>query len=332
MNNAFSSIFKLASGAVAGFAITQLAWVYWQLAKADPRFTLLVPQNRVPKGISSVTGKTEEHYLIQQSTEDGIERISYIPKKPRFKTPLLMQHGMFHGAWCWRLWQELFAEWGWESHAISLPGHGKSPEQRLVKLCTLDYYLSFLRDETNKMKPKPVIIGHSMGGALIQWYLKYVGQLPATVLVASWVHNSVMLDGGRRFLSNDPSLFWRMFVSWDASPWVRNPQRASKLLISSRAELMPEELYNQLGPESALVAFQHNPPFWQPPKKLYTPSLWLAGNKDIAVSVKGLRRSAEYYNGDFVLIPEAGHDLMLEHNFHETAKTIHNWLISLQIE
>lgn len=31
-----------------------------------------------------------------------------------------------------------------------------------------------------------MLIGHSMGGALTQWYLKYGRSLPAAVLVAPW--------------------------------------------------------------------------------------------------------------------------------------------------
>ena len=97
-------------------------------------------------------------------------------------------------------------------------------------------------------------------------------------------------------------------------------------------KITPEDLYNQLGPESALVAYQHNPPTWRPPENINTPSLWLAGEKDAIVSVDGLRRSAQYYRGDFEIIPQAGHNLMLEHNNHDTAKLIHNWLVSQQIE
>ena len=114
-------------------------------------------------------------FSVQRSINNGIERVTYIPKHRRFETSILMQHGMWHGAWCWQQWQELFAEWGWESHAISLPGHAGSPTQRPVYFCTLGYYLRFLKAEVERLPRKPVLMGHSMGGALTQWYLKYVG-------------------------------------------------------------------------------------------------------------------------------------------------------------
>lgn len=326
--NLFIKIFKLTLGLTTGYAIAQLAWVLWQLAKADPRFTLLVPQNRATKGITSAIGKTGAGYTVQHVIEDGIERISYIPTERRFETPILMQHGMFHGAWCWQPWQELLAQWGWESHAISLPGHGKSPLQRPVHKCTLDYYLGFLRDEVKKLPRQPVLMGHSMGGALTQWYLKYIGQLPAAVFVASWVADSALLDGIWLLIKQDPAIVPLMMASWDSSSWIRNPQKAAEKFLGPKAVVTPEELHARLVPESALVLFQHNPPFWSPPINIRTPSLWLAGELDAVVSVPGLRKSARRFGGDFTVIPDAGHNLMMEHNRRRTAEIIHEWLVA----
>lgn len=323
---------KLALGFFAGYSLTQFAWVVKQFAHAEPQFTKRVSLNTAPKGISLVQGKTEPNYLIQYAVEGGIERISYFPKIPKFITPILMQHGMFHAAWCWEKWQILFAEWGWESHAISLPGHGNSPVQRLIKLCTLDYYLDFLRAAADKFERTPIFMGHSMGGALIQWYLKYIGLLPAAVFVAPWVYDSVLRDGSYRMLRRDPSLIFRMMLSWDASPWIRNPQRTGQLFLGPRANITADELHTRLDSESALVILQHNPPMWHPLEENETPTLWLAGEDDAGVSVAGLRKSAQHYQGEFMIIPEAGHNLMMEHNYVETAQTIHKWLCLQEIE
>jgi pimeloyl-ACP methyl ester carboxylesterase len=331
-NRPIKTLSQLAAGIATGYLATQFAWVFWRLAKADPRFTTLVPQNRAPRGISSVQGKTKENVTIQYTIENGIEQISYIPKERKFETPLLLLHGMFHGAWCWRRWQELFSEWGWESHAFSLPGHSGSPEQRQIRLCTLDYYLGFLKDEAKKLPRKPVIIGHSMGGAITQWYLKYINQPAAAVFVASWDSHSILAAGAIDMIKRDPSLIWRMSLSWDSSPWIRNPQRVAEMFINPKARISPEELHNHLVPESALILFQHNPPFWQPPESVKSPSLWLAGGEDMIVRVAGVRKSALHYGGDFTFIPGAGHDIMLEYNYRQSAEIIHNWLVAQKIQ
>ncbi len=267
-----------------------------------------------------------DRFSVQRSIDNGIERITYIPKLRRFETPILMQHGMWHGAWCWQRWQELFAQWGWETHAISLPGHGGSPAQRPVYFCTLDYYLRFLKAEVERLPRKPVLMGHSMGGALTQWYLKYVGDdLPAAVLVAPWDLRA-NLRGFSRWLKLDPAGILLAALTGSARPYIRTPQEAARKLISAGAVYTPEELHARLSGESFWVMMQHNPPFWRPAEQVKTPLLWLAGEIDAVIGVEDERRSAECYHADFVVVPNAAHNLMLEHNYRETAATIQDWL------
>ncbi|HSQ17989.1 MAG TPA: alpha/beta hydrolase [Anaerolineales bacterium] len=268
-----------------------------------------------------------DSFSIQASINNGIERVTYIPKRRRFETPILMQHGMWHGAWCWKQWQELFAEWGWESHAFSLPGHAGSPAQRPVQFCTLGYYLRFLKAEVERLPHKPVLMGHSMGGALTQWYLKYVGDdLPAAVLVAPWDLHAAIRGYGR-WLRLDPTGILLASLSISACPFIRTPKHAAEKLISARSIYKPEELHARLSPESIWVMMQHNPPFWHPPRRVGTPLLWLAGEIDAVIGVEDERKSAAYYQADFVIVTEAAHNIMMEHNYRETAATIHNWLV-----
>ncbi len=267
-----------------------------------------------------------EHFFKHYAINDGIERISYIPKNRRFDTPILMQHGMWHGAWCWQDWQELFAEWGWESHAISLPGHAGSPVQRSIYFCTAGYYLRFLKAEVERLPRKPILMGHSMGGGLAQWYLKYVGDdLPAAVLVAPWASHSTT-KGLKLWWELDPVGLILMSLSFSAQPFIRTPEQAAKKLLSPNSISTAEELYAKLSPESAFVMVQHNPPFWHPPEKVQTPMLWLAAEKDAVVSIEYERESAEHYKADFVIVPNSAHNIMMAHNYRETAEGICGWL------
>jgi hypothetical protein len=85
-----------------------------------------------------------------------------------------------------------------------------------------------------------------MGGALTQWYLKYVGDLPAAVLVAPWLSHSTLLDGPKVMML-DPLLFLLSSLAWSATPWVRSPRHAANLFITNGALITPEELYDRLG-------------------------------------------------------------------------------------
>ncbi len=321
----------LGLGLPLGWFAAQMIWVAAKLSRIDPAASLAQHANRAEPGSRLLSDRETDKYVMRHTVEDGIERIVYTPKVRQHATPILMQHGMWHGAWTWQWWQPLFADWGWESVAVSLPGHGASPVQRQIELCTLDYYLGFLKAEVDRLEHPPVLMGHSMGGALTQWYLKYCGDLPAAILVAPWVSHSTMVDGTPRILSIDPAVMLLTSLAWSATPWVRSPERAAKLLMTPDAVISPEELYDRLGPESCLVVMQHNPPFWTPPDDVRTPLLWVTGEKDATISVAGATRSAEFYQAEHIIVPEAGHNVMMEVSYWETARSIVEWLEPLEL-
>jgi pimeloyl-ACP methyl ester carboxylesterase len=264
-------------------------------------------------------------YDIDHTIENGIERIIYRPHQRRFETPIIMQHGMWHGAWCWQDWQAQLAEWGWESHAHSLPGHAGSPVQRPIRWCTLGYYLQFLQAEIDRQPRKPVLIGHSMGGALTQWYLKEHDELPAAVLVAPWLSHS-MMGPILRTIPRDPGGFVRCLLHLTTTPLVRNPFRSAQMFIHEGASLSPQALHNQLGPESLWVLLQYNPPLWRPAAHVKTPLLWLAGEADTLIPEAKEKKSAAHYGATYISVAEAGHNIMLEKRSHEAIRTIHEWL------
>ncbi|HEY72833.1 MAG TPA: alpha/beta fold hydrolase [Thermoflexia bacterium] len=270
-------------------------------------------------------------YQISRTVEGGIERIVYTPETGRFQTPILMQHGMFHGAWCWRYWQELFAGWGWETHAFSLPGHGAAPTRRPIRWCTLGYYLGFLKAEVERLPRQPVLMGHSMGGALTQWYLKHAGRLPAAVLVAPWTSHN-MLWSVLKFAALDPAGFLLSTATLTTTPIVRNPRRAAAMFITEGALVSPEELHANLGPESLWVLLQYNPLLWSPAKHAQTPMLWLAGGADAVISEREQRRSAAHYGAEYIIVEREGHNLMMERSYRQTAQTIHDWLVEQGIK
>jgi pimeloyl-ACP methyl ester carboxylesterase len=302
--------------------------IVWQLGLARRLDTLQTPQNRLlGSGRTFEQTRQEQAFTITHTVEDGIERVTCTPRQRRHTTPILMAHGMWHAAWCWQPWQELFAEWGWESTAYSLPGHGKSPAQRPVWLCTLDYYLAFLRDEVQRLPVKPILMGHSMGGALIQWYIKHVADdLPAAVLAVPWTSHNAFRDSLPLFFRLDIPGCLLAALTWDARPFVRSPKRAAAALITEGARMPPEELHARLETESALVMLQHNPPYWSPPESVCTPMLVLAGEKDALVGAEPLRRSAAFYRAEYILVEDAGHNLMMEKNSRQTAEAVRGWL------
>jgi pimeloyl-ACP methyl ester carboxylesterase len=199
-----------------------------------------------------------------------------------------------------------------------------------VRFSTMQDYLSVLRKEIGRLKEPPVVIGHSLGGALVQWYLKKVADnLPAVVLVGSWTARSTVADGAILHLRRDPYGFLGMLLTLSSTPLVRSPKWAASLLVTEGAAKSPADLHAHLCEESALVLLQHNPPFWRPRTGVATPMLWIAGDRDAAISHEGARHSAAAYGADFITVESSGHDLMLERSRFETADAIDAWLSRL---
>lgn len=91
-------------------------------------------------------------------------------KKP---TPLLFVHGAWHGAWCWdKYFLPYFAENGYDAHALSLRNHGKSDSPGSIKTVRISDYVDDVARVSETLESPPVIIGHSMGGFVLQKYLE----------------------------------------------------------------------------------------------------------------------------------------------------------------
>lgn len=281
------------------------------------------------QGVQTIkTAPTALPFTHERSVVGGIERCVVRPREKRHATPLLFAHGMWHGAWCWRPWQELFAMWGWESMAFSLPGHGESPMQRPIRWCTLGYYTSFLKAEIERFETPPVLVGHSLGTALGLRYMKEQGaSLPAMVMLAPWLNRSMIGLVGRYF-GIDLTGALATLLTLTAAPCVRSAQSAARIFLGKESTCTPEELHAGLCAESMFLPLQHNPPFWTPPASVDAPMLWISAENDALIPEDASRASAAELGADYLVAGDAGHDLMMAPDHALTAALIDDWLKS----
>ncbi len=265
-------------------------------------------------------------YTIQREIHDGIERITYLPDEPIFQTPILFQHGAWHGAWCWQWWQELFAQWGWVNHAHSLPAHGESTPSVNIRFCTMNLYRDTLLREMDRCEQTPVVIGHSMGGAISQWMMKRRDDLPGVVLLASMPLRENVL---RFFRMDLPGMLQSMLLL-HGKPLVNTPEKAAALFISEGAMLDAEAMHAQLVPESILIVPQHM--FWNPHKPNNVPVLVVAAENDAIFSLAEQERLRDFYEADMQIIPNTAHNVMMEHSYREAAQGIHDWLVQRGVD
>ncbi|XP_024975348.1 uncharacterized protein LOC112513344 isoform X2 [Cynara cardunculus var. scolymus] len=106
--------------------------------------------------------------------------------------PLVFVHGSFHAAWCWaEHWLPFFSENGFDSYALSLLGQGESDAPAGSVAGSLQTHAACIADFIQKQTTSsPVLIGHSFGGLIVQYYIANLekdssGKLSGAVLVCS---------------------------------------------------------------------------------------------------------------------------------------------------
>ena len=111
--------------------------------------------------------------------------ITQTPTIAAHSTPLLFVHGMFHAAWCWaEHFLPFFAQHGYTAHALSLRGHGGSEGRERLRWTPLASYVADVAQAVEQLERPPILVGHSMGGLVVQKYLES-HEVPAAVLLGS---------------------------------------------------------------------------------------------------------------------------------------------------
>lgn len=166
---------------------------------------------------------------------DYIEHVVATPETPNGQPPLFFMHGAYHGAWCWKLFMDWFAKRGFTCHAISLPLEQQSSAKEDINEYSFQDYVDIMAEGITRVSPGPVLVSHSMGGAMAQKYLE-TNDLPGAVFMAS-----VPRDGTWRYslkvakdFPKDSAAFLKNFyhVCFLASLW-----RKCFLVVTPEAEL-----------------------------------------------------------------------------------------------
>lgn len=117
----------------------------------------------------------------------NLEIIERKPSKLRENLRFFSYTELSSSAKCWEVYYlDYFAEKGYHAIAISLSGPGASKGgDRLYTLAISDY-VQDVASIIATMDQEPILVGHSMGGLIIQDYLKLPGsRTKAAVLMAS---------------------------------------------------------------------------------------------------------------------------------------------------
>src|SRR5687767_14105149 len=90
------------------------------------------------------------------------------PESPKFKSPLLLVHGLWSGGWSWQSWSTHFSNLGWECWSINFRGRADPRESASLAGLTSADCLADLIGIIRAAPSPPVVLGHGFGGVIAQ--------------------------------------------------------------------------------------------------------------------------------------------------------------------
>jgi pimeloyl-ACP methyl ester carboxylesterase len=257
-----------------------------------------------------------------------LEVIEKGPARDSRKAPLVFVHGAFHGAWCWdEHFLDFFAAKGYRSLAVSLRGHGKSPAPKSMRFCSIADFVDDVASVAGSLPQQPAVIGHSVGGFVVQKYLESHGA-PAAVLLASIPPSGIAQFFLRRFRRH-PWLTGRSLAMGKLLSSVGGtPELARETFFSESTSQLDMVRYTALLGEEYVSKFAFEMLLLNLPKPQFvtTPLLVLGAENDIVFTQQEVRGTAAAYHTEAELFPEMAHDMMLEPGWAAVAERIHAWL------
>ena len=242
----------------------------------------------------------------------GEGRFSYEAAGDPALPPLVFLHGIGGAARSWRVQLEAFSD-RYRTIAWDMPGYGGSPLLASVSIAALaDALQDFLGQIGAK---KPILVGHSIGGMIVQQLLVQSPDIPAAVVLAQtspafgkpdgdWQKEFIgarlgPLDRGETMVSLAPALVSELVGD---DPDIRGMELARDCMAA-----VPEATYRAT--MLALLGFDQRGAL----KNIAVPTLVLSGSKDKNAPAPMMAKMASYIpSATYVELEGVGHLVNLE--------------------
>ena len=255
-----------------------------------------------------------------------LELISKQPRSQARSSAVLFVHGAWHGAWCWtEHFLDYFVERGYAAHALSLRGHGGSDGHERLRWTRLAEYVADVAQIVRNLPSAPVLIGHSMGGAVVQKFLE-TQTLPGAVLLAS-MPPAGALGATLRIALRHPLPFARANLTLSLYPLIGTPQLTHEAFFSASMSRELVAQYFARMQDEAYRAFLDMVVLNLPrPNRVKTPMLVMGAANDRIFSRNEVVATARAYKTEAVIVPDMAHDMMLDANWQLVADRILDWM------
>jgi len=253
-----------------------------------------------------------------------LEIISQLPSQPADLPPVLFIHGAFTDAWCWdEHFLPYFAEQGYPSYAVSLRGHGKSKGELLT--ASLNDYLQDVLQVVESFEKKPILVGHSMGGMVVQKYLANQHPAQAAILMASPPPSGLMSSISYLTMTQ-PVLAWQlgmMFGTGYASAQTLQQALVSRQLNHEEIQRYTPHIQNESWRILWDLSMGDLP---LPPRRSNVPMLVLGAGKDAFFHPLTSLWTAQCYGANHHTFQHLAHAMMLESDWQTVADFSLQWL------
>jgi pimeloyl-ACP methyl ester carboxylesterase len=250
--------------------------------------------------------------------------------------PVVFVHGMYMTPLCWENWLAYFKVKGWPCSAPAWPGRERSvqslrqahPDPELGKLtlsAVVDHYARLLE----AMPEKPILIGHSMGGLVVQLLLQR-GLAAGGIAIDSAPPQGVFSPKWSFLKANFPHInpfknqsqpilmtFERFQYAFVNGMDTKDQRAAYERYVVPESRRVPRE---SLG-RTARIDFQ----------KLHAPLLFIAGSQDNIIPPSLNRANFKRYAlnssiTDIQVFPGRNHFIIGQSSWEEIAGFILTWL------
>ncbi len=258
-----------------------------------------------------------------------LELLHEAPRSHPSKGSLLLIHGACMGAWAWKdNFLPWFAEHGYDTYAVSLRNHAGSEKQGKLRFKSIYEYVDDLRQAVKPLEGPVYLLGHSMGGFLVQHY--FSGPTDPKVkkgvlLCASPAQGNFSVLARLARIVPLSFLKANLLMSW--KPVLKSVANARKLMFSPG---YPEEalqgVMRQMQDESFLAFLEMTALNLPNHKKIQTPLMVIGGERDVLISEKSTRKLASLLGVEPLIVPGGSHNLMLEKGWETLAARIDQFL------
>jgi len=270
--------------------------------------------------------------VISRKPESGSHKAAGSAKENNEKPKLVFVHGICVGAWIWdEFFMPYFANRGYECYALSLRGHGESEGKDRIQSWTLADYTDDLDEVVKSLDGPVVVIGHSLGGAVVQDWLR-AGRARAkakgAALLAS-VPPWGLAYSAVRMATCYPQLYQEIArMLFMGTENINNEVMRKALFSKDVTNAVFESFLDKICDESLIVSseVQGVRPFSPMPWDKI-PSMYVAGAEDDRfIPPEEVYRTAAYYGVEACIIKDLAHSVMIDANWRQMADSLAAWL------